>query len=253
MNNQIKKYLRKAADIILQLLFPRRCPVCDCVLQVKLKDVGKPPFICDKCKEQIQIPKEPRCLLCSKPVTDESSQYCDDCQRMKRFFDGGRALMVHDDVARKIIYDLKYKGAAPHAEFMGCEMAYTYRDFILATGAKAVIPVPLHRKRLKSRGYNQAELIARALVKFMGDESGFFVNTTLLIRNNYTMPLKTLDGNRRANSVRQAFKIGSKERYESVILIDDIYTTGATINECAKTLKKAGVKRIFFLTASIVS
>lgn len=253
MDIQTRKFLRKAADIILQLLFPRRCPVCDCVLDVKLKEAGEPPFICNKCKEQIQTPKEPRCLLCSKPVAKECDQYCDDCRTKRRFFDGGRALMVHDDVSRKIIYDLKYKGAAVNADFMGCEMACVYRDFIRATGAKAIIPIPLHRKRLKERGYNQAELIARALVRFMGDEDGFFVDTSLLLRNNYTVPLKTLDGNRRVNNVRQAFKIGCTTRYESVILIDDIYTTGATINECAKTLKKAGVKSIFFLTASIVS
>jgi len=253
MKNQMKKYLKKAADIFLQLLFPRRCPGCDSILKVKLLNVGEPPFICRECEEQIQFPSEPRCLICSRPISDDASEFCPECQKAKRFFDKGVSLMVHDDMARKIIYGLKYKGAADHADFLGYELGAQYKDVIMAWGARAIIPIPLHKKRYKQRGYNQAELIAKALVRFMGPDAGLFVDTDLVVRNYNTQPLKTLDGNMRANNIRKAFKITEKGKYESVILVDDIYTTGATLNECAKMLKRAGVKHVFFLTASIVS
>lgn len=253
MKDQTKSYLKKTADICLQLLFPRRCPVCDTVLKIRLKDIGKPPFICPDCEKELQYPKQPRCVICSKPISDETEEKCDDCKKNFRFFDGGMSLLVHDDSARKIIYALKYKGAAEHADFLGYDMARKYGNLIRTWNAKALIPVPLHKKRFRERGYNQAELVARAILRFMDNEEGLVVDTDFLVRDHYTQPLKTMDGNKRANNIKKAFKVTQRGKYESVILIDDIYTTGATLNECARTLKKAGVKHVYFLTSSIVS
>ena len=114
--------------------------------------------------------------------------------------------------------------------------------------AEVIIPVPLHVKRLRTRGYNQAEVFARAL----SEEFGIPVDAHTLVRVRNTRPQKELSDVERKNNIENAFQTRINSiKYKKVILVDDIYTTGTTINECADVLKRTGVEDVYFVTACI--
>lgn len=110
-----------------------------------------------------------------------------------------------------------------------------------------IIPIPLHKKKLAKRGYNQAELIASAL----GKELGIKTDTTVLKRKIYTKPQKDLSNRERKKNLEHAFETRGDLPWKRILLVDDIYTTGATIDEAAKILKKAGAEKVWFLTIGI--
>ena len=114
--------------------------------------------------------------------------------------------------------------------------------------AQALVPVPLHRKKKKKRGYNQAELIARELSAYWGIP----VITDLVIRCKNTKPMKGIVGTDRQNNLKKAFKLGTNDvKLSTIIIIDDIYTTGSTIDAVAKVCVEAGIKNVYFMTVSI--
>ena len=112
----------------------------------------------------------------------------------------------------------------------------------------ALIPVPLHRKKIKKRGYNQAELIARELGRCWGVP----VITNLVVRSKNTRPMKEIVGTDRQNNLKKAFKLGTNDvKLNTIIIIDDIYTTGSTIDAVARECRKAGIENIYFITVSV--
>ena len=244
---------RKIISVFLQILFPRVCPICGEILPKKLKEADEPPFICKECRKELTFLKEPGCMKCSRPVSDEE-EFCEECSQKKRYFDRGKALFQHDDKARKILYDLKFQNRRDNADYVGDEMAGRFADVIKYWGIEALIPVPLHRRRLRQRGFNQAEAIAEVLSFWLERMEGLHVpvDTTLLRRIQATRPQRVLGMAERSRNVRNAFRADPSKPYHSVCLIDDIYTSGATLNACAYTLKKAGIPHVYFLTASIV-
>ena len=163
--------------------------------------------------------------------------------------------MLHDDYARKTVYDLKDSAINDNADFIGLEIAYRYGRQIEMWAPDAMIPVPVHPERLKERGFNQAQLIADKIVLYM-KKLGFKtvpVDTEYLIRTGKTQKQKTIDPALRAANMDGAFSVaGPLSKYRCVLLVDDIFTTGATLNECARVLRGRGTERVFFITASIV-
>ena len=124
-------------------------------------------------------------------------------------------------------------------------MAEYLGDFVKGIKPDALIPIPLHRARRISRGYNQAEILAKA----MGECLGIRVETLLLKRRKNTVPQKKLNPEERQNNLKRAFIIARNDvKLERVVLVDDIYTTGITMNEAARVLKEAGVKEVYFVT-----
>ena len=118
------------------------------------------------------------------------------------------------------------------------------------TGIQGVIPVPLHEKRYDQRGYNQAELLAESI----GRETDIPCYPHYVKRCRNTLPMKTLSGEKRQNNLKKAFIIGQNDvKLDKVLLVDDIYTTGSTLDAVAKELKRNGVKKVYFLTLSIGS
>ena len=195
------------------------------------------------------------CRKCSKPLAFENELYCETCQKAKRWFDRGKSLWIHDDSARKIVYDLKFHNKRDNADLIAFEMAVQMESVILRWNAEVILPVPLHKKRLRERGFNQAQLIAERLSFWLSKLFGIVlpVDSAYLLRTENTKPQRILDVSARAQNVKKAFGITAPQRnYNSVILIDDIFTSGATLNACAKTLKEAGTEKVFFLTATVV-
>ena len=123
-----------------------------------------------------------------------------------------------------------------------------YGRWLQAVRPDALIPVPVHASKKRLRGYNQSELIAQALSKL----SGIPVNTSLIIRQKKTLPQKNLSGQERQNNLKRAFKIHRNDvKLNTIVVIDDIYTTGSTIDAMTETLMESGIQRVYFMTLAV--
>lgn len=186
-------------------------------------------------------------MKCGKPVYDDAKEYCNQCINNNRPFDEGRSVFIYDDVMRKSIYSFKYNGRQEYAKYYAKEIYDRLLDKIDAWQPDALIPIPLHKSKLKKRGYNQAFLIAKELSYL----TKIPVYENYLIREKKTTVQKNLNAEERANNLKNAFKIGeNKVKLSSAILIDDIYTTGATIMAATDVLKASSVEKIYFITLS---
>ncbi len=148
------------------------------------------------------------------------------------------------------IYGFKYNGRQEYAEFYAEEIVKRYGRFIRSVKPDLIVPIPLHKKRYRKRGYNQAELIAAELSKRLGLPT----DPHLLMRIKETRPQKNLSESERENNLKRAFKMRKNDvSLKTVVLIDDIYTTGSTIDSAAGCLKKNAVKGVYFIVLSTSS
>uniref|UniRef100_UPI004055EC39 double zinc ribbon domain-containing protein n=1 Tax=Acetatifactor sp. TaxID=1872090 RepID=UPI004055EC39 len=222
---------------MLSLVFPTRCPVCDEIV-VPLSEQ-----ICLGCMDKLKLLTPPWCMRCGKKLnTDE--EFCEDCKKKVHYFTRGRALYEYQSVA-SAIYRMKYGGRREYAEFFGKEMAVYLKDFIAQVKPDGIVPIPLHRRRLNKRGYNQAALLAKAL----GACTGIPVYERIVRRMKNTAPLKLQNPEERQNNLKKAFiMLENDVKLKTILLVDDIYTTGSTINEVTKVLKQGGVLNVYFVT-----
>ena len=236
--------MKNSGAAILDALFPRRCAVCGDIV------TPRGERICYDCNGILKYVEEPYCLKCGAPLKDAEKAYCVDCSSKKRRFDSGRAVFIYDDVLSLSIYNFKYGGRQEYASFYADEIIRRFGTFIRSIEPDALVPIPLHKKRYRKRGYNQAELIAAELSKRLRIP----LNTKLLLRGKNTTPQKNLSESERENNMKGAFKIGRNDvSLNSIVLIDDIYTTGSTIDSAAACLKENGVKGVYFIVLSTSS
>lgn len=234
------KLLEKGYRTCLQLLFPLRCPVCD--------DIVTPSGekICLACLKKLKYITPPRCMKCGKKLEEEEQEYCHDCATRKHVFIRGRALYEYGSVAA-CVYRFKYGNRREYADFYGEEIGRYLGDFIRQVQPQALIPIPLHRKRERKRGYNQAFLLANAISRY----TGVPVCDKILVRVKNTAPLKHLNPAERQNNLKKAFLIKKNDvKLKTVLLVDDIYTTGSTMDEAARVLMEAGVEKVYYVTLS---
>lgn len=222
---------------ILQLLFPGRCPVCDMIV----RPAGEK--ICVSCMKKLKLLTPPWCIKCGKKLYEEG-ELCADCKRVRHNFVRGRALYEYGAVAPSV-YRLKYGKRQEYADYFGEEIARYLGEFIRQVQPDGLIPVPLHRKRRIKRGYNQAELLADSLGRCMNIP----VYDKLVYRVKNTKPLKKQNPKERQNNLKKAFIIRQNDvKLDTIIIIDDIYTTGSTVDEVSEVLKKHGVKKVYVIT-----
>lgn len=221
-------------------LYPNRCPVCGKTLYDTL--------ICGGCLGKLKYVKQPVCCACGKPLTDECMEYCMDCSSSGHEFRQGKAVFCYQGPVRDMLYRYKYSNRRDYTEFFAREAARLYAGWIKRCGIQAIIPVPLSKKKRRRRGYNQAELFARRLAGLLN----LPCEAKLLVRARDTAPQKKLSRGERKNNLKNAFKITENiVKLDRVLLVDDIYTTGSTIDAAALVLKQAGVREIYFLCISI--
>lgn len=236
-----ERRLNSLAGILTDLAFPRRCPVCDRPVRPFGRD------ICEACKETLVYIRDPRCLKCGKQLQDAGAEFCYDCSRRSHVYDRGAALYSYACI-RQTIYRFKYAGRREYADFLGRMLAERLGRTILSWNPDALVPVPLHPDRQRARGYNQAALLAENL----GKRLGIPVLSGYLERVRNTRPQKELEGAERQNNLKKAFKIAQDDvKLNTIVIIDDIYTTGSTIDAAALECRRAGVRRIFFVTLAI--
>lgn len=208
----------------------------------------KRPKICPGCSGKITLIKQPACLKCGKKLEDDAQEYCSDCMRKNHVFDRGVAVFSYTDAMKKSMYAFKYNNRREYAGFYAECALKSYERYFRLWKPEVIVPVPLHKVRYRRRGYNQAEIFANELSRL----SGIPVDNRLLMRVKNTRPQKELDDKERVHNLNNAFQImGDSVKYRRVLLTDDIYTTGTTIDECAGVLKAGGVSNVYFLTVCI--
>ena len=227
--------------ILLDILYPRRCPVCD----KAVKPFGS--LICETCEEKFEYIKAPYCMKCGKELEEEEAEYCGDCLRHRHLFDSGRAVFRYKNMSDSI-YRFKYQGRQEYAAYYAECMARRLGKWMIRCKPDALVPVPIHNSKKYARGYNQAEVLARELGRLINVP----VETKLIKRVHKTAPMKDLSVLERQNNLKRAFKICCNDvKLSTIIIIDDIYTTGSTIDAMCYELRKAGVRHIYFAALAI--
>ncbi|WP_051200845.1 ComF family protein [Butyrivibrio sp. XPD2002] len=226
---------------VISILYPRRCPVCD-----EIVGQGK-GLIHPECRKIIKPAGRIICMKCGKPLGDPDKEYCPDCEKTKHYFDRGFGIFRYRSISGSV-YRFKYSGRREYADFYAEAAANYLGEAIRSMHADAIIPVPMYRKKQRKRGYNQAEEFARAL----GKQFDIPVINDMVIRVRDTVPMKLLDASQRRSNLKKAFNISENDvEFKCIILVDDIYTTGSTIDELARGFRRHGVNRIFFVTLAI--
>ncbi|MBR6615826.1 MAG: ComF family protein [Lachnospiraceae bacterium] len=225
-------------DTILNILFPRRCPVCGEIV----RPTGR--LICPACFRELSFVKSPTCKKCGKEIEDETMEFCADCMAHRHTYEYGLALFNYNDAARNSMVQIKYHNKREYLDFYGAALAVRYEREIRRMRVDAIIPVPVHPSRRRKRGFNQAEVLA----KIVGERLGIPVKAELLRRTKKTLPQKELSVGERLKNLSGAFRADEiPENIRRVLLVDDIYTTGSTIEACTRVLKAAGVETIYFV------
>jgi ComF family protein len=232
--------LQKILTACLNLIFPPACLYCRKMLQESSL------LLCEDCFGRLEFIERPFCSCCGKVFLSSGDNHlCGACLQSPWFFHQARSLFIYDKIIERLIYDLKYAG-----ETTGIETIQKLRNesTILSDliSPDLIIPVPLHLQRLRKRGFNQAALLAKA---FFPNEKGK-IRFDILIRKTNTPSQTGLSGKERRQNLKGAFFIKNPEEIagKNIVLIDDVFTTGSTVNECAKALKQARAKRIDVVT-----
>jgi len=235
----LKRILAGLSDII----FPPRCLTCDTVLE-RHEEL---PF-CPACFAKIHFIDSSLCPCCGIPFSgaDGGSHLCGDCIAAKPSFTSARAVGRYQDTLLEAIHRFKYNGKISIGETLGRMMAeYPYTEFNISDYS-LIMPVPLHPKRLRERGFNQSVILAREISRSFRITLDFMT----LRRHTYTEPQVSLGKNDRAVNVRGAFSVHDPDRVagRKIIIVDDVYTSGSTVKECARVLMKNKAAKVAVLT-----
>lgn len=230
-------------ELLLDIIFPRRCPICS--------EIAKPrgELICKECRPKLYPISEPKCLKCGKPIEDNEKEFCFDCERKRHHYSKGFGLWIYKGDIKKSVADFKNHNKREYATFYAEELILKYGDEIRKIKPDALVPVPIHRHKKTKRGYNQADVLAREL----GKNLEIPVLSDLLIRDKYTIPQKNLNDKERLKNLEKAFSLSWKVRrkfpkdLKKIVLVDDIYTTGSTIEACTNVLLQNEIKEVYFI------
>ncbi|MDH3392618.1 MAG: ComF family protein [Desulfobulbaceae bacterium] len=227
------------------LCFPPRCLCCD-------ESLAAPAdlLFCPDCLDKINFIKEPFCHCCGRafPAAAGDNHLCGNCLTKPPFFTSARAIAHYQPPLADAIHAFKYSGRTYGLASFAQLVAQLTPPL---AAPDTIIPVPLHPRKLRQRGFNQALLMARAF--FPNDPAK--IRTDLLTRPKWSEPQTALSGIERRRNLKGCFAVTNPAQIagKSVLLVDDVYTTGSTANECARTLKKAGAGEVHVLTLARVA
>lgn len=207
--------------------------------------------MCNDCLHNFVPYSKSRCLVCSKPIpASQKSLICPACLSKKHYFDKGYSLFNYkEEAVKKIVEFIKFYGYPQLSKIL-----FYFKEYIalldIFKDCEFIVPVPMHRQDIKKRGYNQSVIISKVISRI----TGIPVDYNMLSKIRLTKKQVGLSYNERIKNLSGAFRFNHPARKVSrVILIDDVFTTGSTINECSKTLLKNGVKSNFFTFATTPS
>lgn len=237
MNNFLESFL--------ELIYPEKNICCICNLYDE--DIGD-KYICSNCYEQIRKIIPPYCIKCCKPVNfNLDVPLCPECVNDNKLFETSKSPFLYEGLIKNLIYDFKYHNKTYLYKFLGMSLV-NYMNSISYTNFDYIVPVPLHPNKMKRRGYNQSELLS----KYISNKLNIpHINALRRIKNTDKQSAQTKH-NRNIN-LKNAFIINptkniDKIKKSSVLVVDDIYTTGSTANECAKVLLNFSVDKVSIIT-----
>lgn len=228
----------------LEIVFPSSiyCISCGSVI-----DASRDYALCDNCMEHFHWVGEKTCEKCGKILdVNERRDVCHDCRNFEHDFDKGFTCVQYGLLERGVLMDFKYKGKS----YIGRKLGELLYDRIQLEDIQynLVVPVPMHQKRQNERGYNQAAVMAAELAK----KAKVDYAPELLKRKAETQPMKGLGAFERRENLKNIFEVSPKNHYtiagKNILLIDDIYTTGSTLDACSRVLKDAGAAKVYGLT-----
>ncbi|KPJ70345.1 hypothetical protein AMJ51_02210 [Microgenomates bacterium DG_75] len=221
--------------MLLDFLFPRRCLGCG--------QWGQ--YFCEKCINTLKQIEKQICPVCKKPAIGGKTH--PRCQT-KYSLDGLTSIFIYEGIIKEAIGKLKYKFITDLAEELIDLALPNIKSSTIYHKSAILIPVPLHPRRQRWRGFNQAELLG----KMLADKFGWQVQTDILRRHKHTKPQIKLKGRERRKNIRGAFEINPNPKFKIInlkfIIFDDVWTTGSTLRECGQVLKRAGAKGVWGLT-----
>ena len=244
----VRGWLAQAGDAVVSVFFPAGCRICDSLLT----GASRVP-ICRECLNSFAAPREGSCEVCGHTLSwmtaaKQEVTVCRACQQKTFAFERARSYGIYDGALVKAILLLKWERMEPLGAWFGERLAEMARQEGGKLAADLVVPVPLHRERERERGYNQAGLISKPLARKLGLPH----KAVLLMRTRPRPNKQVLSLEERWESVRGAFatRPGSQVDKKRVLLVDDVMTTGATLDACARALLESGAKSVLGLTVA---
>lgn len=238
--------VKRVLDALASVVCAAPCRICD----EALLDAGRIP-ICGECLESFERVREPMCRVCGRPFASAVAAealvpLCHLCRTGFYAFDRARSYAIYGDALFEAIVLMKYEEVTRLGDWFAGRLAKMEGLSGEEWAADVLTAVPLHRERQRERGYNQAELIARPLARRLGMR----MDSRLLMRVKARPPRLLLSRNERWKSVHGAYVTRPGQRVDKlrVLLIDDVLTTGATLDACARVLKEAGASKVLALT-----
>ncbi len=275
----ISKFLPKICQILKETVFPPKCPVCNnfyrppndgggvsrgCdgatnTLALSLRDhIDRvmASYLCPNCIRDLGVIASPLCTFCGLPFRSRQGpdHSCGDCITSPKNFRIARAPLVYETIFTEVIHCFKYRGKIQLARPLGELLLTSFMFFWDKDSIDVIMPVPLHIKRLRSRGFNQVYLLIRNWPAMAAsrscDPARFRIERDVLIRDVPTLPQTAFGRSQRAVNIKNAFDLKSEEKIvdKRILLVDDVYTTGATANECARLLLNRGAQQVDVLT-----
>lgn len=224
-----------------EFLYPRRCPGCNEILY----EEEKPDGYCRRCKTKIRYIGDGGCIKCGKKLKDATQTICSDCRRRNHAYVQNKAVYVYTGPMKLAMYRFKYSNCRTYGKTFVEDVWKMHAIWLQNLSVDAVVPVPMYRKKEKRRGYNQAEVLAHGIAQKLGCP----LETKLVVRAKNTVPLKNLNDTQRKKNLEKAFKIRKNGvKLNKILLIDDIYTTGSTLDGVTTALLAAGVREVYCLT-----
>jgi ComF family protein len=276
----IPNLLNRFCHIAQQTVFPPKCLVCDEFFHISDRNRGRnsaniidneragslsiraqaqislADCLCPGCLADLIPVESPLCTCCGIPFTGKQGQdhFCGACLASGNQFGIARAALVYNEILTEVIHSFKYRGKIQLAGPL-CELLLTAFIFFWDIDAiDIILPVPLHPGRLRQRGFNQAYLLIRnwprLAARYWSDFPPIRFERELLIRTRPTAPQSALGRDQRADNIKAAFDLTRKDAVQgqNILLIDDVYTTGATVNECGRLLLDRGAQKVDVLT-----
>lgn len=204
-------------------------------------------MVCGSCLKHLPLVLEPKCVKCGKPVP-EGETLCHDCTVIAHAFTEGMGIFLYNEVMRKSMHKFKYLGRKEYGRFYGMAAWIYGKEKLKAWNPQVIVPIPVHISKKRERGYNQAEVISDVLGHYMNIP----VSKDALKRCTKTVAQKELTMEQRRENLKGAFAVtGVPFPWKRVLLVDDIYTTGSTVDSVAQEMKKYGIDEIYSLSICI--
>lgn len=239
--DQITKWKTEFINSLVVFIYPAQCRVCK-----RSMGVRKRSYICDECWNSIKLIEEPFCAICGRPFT-ESEKICEKCKKSPPIFSKARAIARYNETIRQAIHLLKYEKKRVMLKYMSALVRERLPDLLVIEDYDYLLPVPLHKKRLRERGFNQAELIGRIVEK----SSNVQMDSDNLVRIRNTLPQSNLETSKEKHqNVQKAFVFRNPEKIKAkkVLIVDDILTSGATVSEITRVLMRANAGQVDVFT-----